>query len=140
MTEYKSQYAYIARNREKYNEYARAAYHRCVSDPLRKAKRDVKRKEWYAKNKEDQLRKQRETKAKRKLWAIEYLGGCCQRCLSVFHPAVFEFHHRNPLEKDKDPSKMLLLKLETLRAELDKCDLLCANCHRLIHHEGGQTV
>ena len=69
-----------------------------------------------------------------KLQAIEYLGGACQECLGVFHPAVFEFHHLNPEEKDRDPSKMFQLSWERIKAELDKCLLLCANCHRLKHH------
>lgn len=95
---------------------------------------------WYAKNKEAILEHQRTKKRERKLWAIEYLGGSCKRCELKFHPAVYEFHHLNPLEKDRDPSKMMSLSLERLTKELDKCELLCANCHRLTHHEGEYSV
>lgn len=94
----------------------------------------LKAKIWREKNKEYVLTKQRENKRKRKLWAIQYLGGVCQSCGQQYHPAVYEFHHTQPELKDRDPSKMLSLSLERLTAELDKCKLLCANCHRLEHH------
>ena len=128
------QYRYIARNPEKYKEYARNHYHRVQADPERAAKRKEVRTRWYAENKESVLQKQKEKKRARKQDAISYLGGACKECNGEFHPAVFEFHHRDPATKDRDPSKLLQLKWERVKEELDKCDLLCANCHRLIHH------
>lgn len=91
---------------------------------------------WRSQNKQHLLEYQRQAKRARKLEAIEYLGGCCSRCKGVFHPAVYEFHHIDPSTKDRDPSKMLNLSKKRLYTELDKCVLLCANCHRLEHHEG----
>ena len=89
----------------------------------------------WADNHKDYIReKQKETKRERKLKAIDYLGGKCNDCVQTFHPAIYEFHHLNPKEKDRDPSKLLLLKWENITKELDKCVLLCANCHRLRHH------
>lgn len=90
---------------------------------------------WASENKDYIISKQRENKRQRKIKAIDYLGGVCKRCGGSYHPAVFEFHHRNPLEKDRDPSKMMQLSWERITTELDKCELLCANCHRLEHHE-----
>ena len=43
---------------------------------------------------------------------------------------LFDFHHRNPEEKDYSISDHSRAKLETIKAEIDKCDVLCANCHR----------
>ena len=94
----------------------------------------AKAKRWRENNKEYVLNKQRNDKRNRKLWAIEYLGGNCSACAGVFHPAVYEFHHIDPTKKDRDPSKMLQLSLLKLTIELDKCILLCANCHRFKHH------
>lgn len=119
---------YYSKNKEKYREYANKYYH------ANKEKCAERAREWRAHNKEHIVKKQREDKRKRKLWAIEYMGGQCKLCRGVFHPAVYEFHHKKPEEKDRDPSKMLQLSLERLKSELDKCDLLCANCHRLTHH------
>ena len=93
-------------------------------------------KKWRNNNVEYRRDQQRENKRQRKLEAIKYLGGVCSRCSCAYHPAVYEFHHKDPLTKDRDPSKMLNLSEARLYAELDKCVLLCANCHRLTHHEG----
>jgi predicted HNH restriction endonuclease len=95
----------------------------------------VRAKEWRSNNLEYIKQKQRENKRVRKNLAIAYLGGMCNKCKNTFHPAVYEFHHVDPATKDRDPSKMLSLKWERVTTELDKCILLCANCHRLTHHE-----
>lgn len=101
-----------------------------------KEQRKAKHKEWTDANKDYLRDKQRQDKRKRKQQAIDYLGGSCMKCKNVYHPAVFEFHHRDPSEKaDRDPSKMLSLSWVKIEAELNKCDLLCANCHRLAHYE-----
>lgn len=119
---------YYIKNKEKYNEWSRQSYYR------NKEKCAERAKQWRLVNKEYIITKQREDKRKRKELAIEYLGGKCSKCLNIFHPAVYEFHHKNPETKDRDPSKMLQLSWKRLEAELDKCLLLCANCHRLLHH------
>lgn len=92
-------------------------------------------KKWRSENKEYVKQKQRETKRQRKIDGIYYLGGKCNTCGCMFHPACFEFHHKDPKIKDSDLSKMLLLSKEKFYMELDKCVLLCANCHRLEHHK-----
>jgi len=71
---------------------------------------------------------------KRKLEAIEYLGGKCSDCLKEHHPAVYEFHHLDPATKESDGAVFLQRTRETMFKELTKCVLLCANCHRLRHH------
>jgi predicted HNH restriction endonuclease len=115
--------------REYHREHARAWYH------ANKERAAVKAKAWRLNNLDYIKTKQREDKRKRKEQAVQYLGGKCQKCNGEFHPAVYEFHHTNPETKDRDPSKMLSLKWERVTAELDKCLLLCANCHRLTHYE-----
>jgi hypothetical protein len=70
---------------------------------------------------------------------IEYKGGKCTKCHLIDDCcAVYDFHHRN--EKDKlfniNEIKNLFGKLEItgkIKDELDKCDLVCSNCHRRIH-------
>jgi hypothetical protein len=70
---------------------------------------------------------------RRKIRAIEYLGGRCMRCGLRGHPILFDFDHRMPSEKRFDWNKLRLHAWKTVLAELDKCDLLCGNCHRLRH-------
>jgi hypothetical protein len=65
--------------------------------------------------------------------AIAYLGGKCVRCGYDKHPAALEFHHRDPNEKDFTIADVANRAWEVIRMELDKCDLLCSNCHRIEH-------
>lgn len=69
----------------------------------------------------------------RKVDAIEYKGGKCQSCGYNKYYGALEFHHRDPSEKEFNWQKMRLVSNDRLTAELEKCDLLCANCHREVH-------
>ena len=71
----------------------------------------------------------------RKLDAVEYKGGKCERCGYDKYPDVLEFHHRDPSQKEASWNKMRLWGHKKLYEELDKCDMLCANCHREVHYE-----
>lgn len=77
----------------------------------------------------------RARRLERKLWAIEYLGSVCIRCNREFHHAAFQFHHRSPEEKRYDPNRVLDMSFARCKAEIEKCDLLCANCHSILHWE-----
>jgi len=72
----------------------------------------------------------------RKIQAIEYLGGKCIDC-DKSHPeypfVIFDFHHLNLYEKDYDWNKLRLKSWDKIKTELDKCILLCSNCHRIRH-------
>lgn len=48
-------------------------------------------------------------------------------------PVVFEFHHKNPKEKEFEIGSALNRKRENVLKELAKCIILCANCHRRVH-------
>ena len=76
----------------------------------------------------------RKKRRDRKLEAIEYLGGKCSECGGTFHIASYDFHHIDPNTKDFKPSDLFARSKELLYKELDKCVLLCANCHRVHHY------
>lgn len=68
-------------------------------------------------------------------WVHYYKGSVgCERC-TEYEPACLEFHHPNPNEKTRrvailvcfNPSKVELLN------EIDKCEIICRNCHRKEH-------
>ena len=89
------------------------------------------------KNREKQVR----SGANRMAWKMEY-GGKCTVCGYNKCMAALEFHHREPGNKDNGPSDIIgkynpktanLENINFVYTELDKCDLLCANCHREIH-------
>lgn len=71
------------------------------------------------------------SKAMAKLAAINYKGGKCLDCGYNKYKEPLQFHHRDPTEKDFEISLRIvsLRSFERLKYELDKCDLLCANCH-----------
>ncbi len=71
---------------------------------------------------------------KSKLRAVAYLGGSCQVCGYSKSIAALTFHHINPLLKNFNLSGTGLSKSwEKLKPELDKCRLLCCNCHFELH-------
>lgn len=65
---------------------------------------------------------------------VDYKGGCCQVCGYNKSISALDFHHLNPEEKDFTIArKKKSINDEKMRAELDKCALLCSNCHREEH-------
>jgi 5-methylcytosine-specific restriction endonuclease McrA len=71
-----------------------------------------------------------------RLKAIEYAGGKCARCGYNKYPEVLEFHHLNPKEKDFSISeKGYSRSWDKVKLEIEKCLLICANCHRETHVE-----
>lgn len=73
---------------------------------------------------------------KMKEWALEYKGNKCSICGYSTNLAALEFHHINPEEKDFTlSSQNLSSNWEVIKKELDKCVLVCSNCHREIHNK-----
>ena len=69
----------------------------------------------------------------RKKLAIEYKGGQCQECGYKKYLGALEFHHLDPSTKEANWNKIRLWEWSKITEELDKCVLLCANCHREAH-------
>jgi hypothetical protein len=73
-----------------------------------------------------------EKKAELKNRMFDYLGGACKRCNNDDR-RVLCFHHLDPLQKKFDVSTKWNLNYKKLKIELDKCILLCRNCHSIVH-------
>lgn len=60
----------------------------------------------------------------------------CYLC-SESDPRVLQFHHVNSEDKESTISKMLSAgrSLEKILKEIEKCEVVCANCHLKIHNE-----
>lgn len=96
-------------------------------------KRYAAQQAYYERNKKTIAAKQKEKARLRRAQLVEEAGGACVDC-GVSYPAhVFDFHHRNPEEKEFSLSASPTSSMARLRKEAAKCDLLCANCHRLRH-------
>ena len=66
--------------------------------------------------------------------AIEYKGGKCEICGYDKCVSALEFHHIDSTKKDFGISEKGYTRSFTkIKEELDKCILVCANCHREIH-------
>lgn len=61
-----------------------------------------------------------------KNWALNYLGG---RCVSCGTTEKLEFDHIDPSTKSFTIVAQISASREKLKAELDKCQLLCFDCH-----------
>lgn len=71
--------------------------------------------------------------------SVDYLGGKCVRCGYDQHIAALEFHHPDPSIKELTVGKLLNTQWERIKEELDKCELLCSNCHRIEHTKYDDT-
>ena len=64
----------------------------------------------------------------------ELTGWKCVDCGFVGHHSQMDFHHLDPEQKDKNVGHLIWQRTwEKLKEEIDKCILLCSNCHRLRH-------
>lgn len=73
-----------------------------------------------------------------KKWAVEYKGGKCERCGYNKCIVALDFHHLDPSQKDFTISNRNVdWDWEVVKQEVDKCILLCANCHRELHYNEG---
>lgn len=112
-------------SRRKYGdplEYKRVYSRKRYTDPVLKRKEQKKKQAYHH---------------KRKVQLIQLKGGKCTRCPIRYNGrngAIFQFHHRDP--SDKLDRIAFWWSWERVLSEAEKCDLVCSNCHFLIH--GGE--
>lgn len=75
---------------------------------------------------------------------LEYKGckcGKCRKVATIETVSNFHFHHIDSSTKEKNISDMLTFSaVVDIKAEADKCVVLCADCHKALHKKKGQTV
>ena len=69
----------------------------------------------------------------RKVEAINYKGGKCVKCGYNKYPGALDFHHLDPSKKDFSISRKKNCSFDIIKPELDKCVLVCRNCHAELH-------
>jgi len=70
---------------------------------------------------------------------LQERGYRCAQCRKKHHQAVFDLHHRDPSQKRYAIGSVIgNISWDELLAEAAKCDLLCANCHRIVHFDADQ--
>jgi DNA-binding CsgD family transcriptional regulator len=92
---------------------------------------------YTVKNKEEKNKQKSKNvinwKKEKKKLLIEYKGGKCIYCGYNKCIAALEFHHKDPKEKDFSIANNSY-SFEKMKNEVDKCELVCSNCHREIHY------
>ena len=79
--------------------------------------------------------KKRELRARYRRWIVDLKKSKkCVEC-GIADYRVLDFHHRN--QEDKDYSIALICKngrgMDSIKKEVSKCIVICANCHRIMH-------
>ena len=88
----------------------------------------------YQERREYLLKAVQRRREKVRLMAVEYKGGRCRVCDYNRCIEALEFHHLDPTQKDFGIShKGYTRSWEKVKEEVDKCIMLCANCHREFH-------
>ncbi|MFD1646909.1 homing endonuclease associated repeat-containing protein [Haloarchaeobius litoreus] len=90
---------------------------------------------WYYKNRQQEIEKKDRRRAELRSWLHEYkLQQCaCVRC-GEGDPACLDFHHTG--EKEMGIAEMVMYgySRESILEEIERCEVLCANCHRKEHY------
>ena len=88
----------------------------------------------YSDRREYIIKAVQKRRKKVRLMAINYKGGKCEQCGYDRCLESLDFHHTDPTKKDFGiSSKGYTRSWNRIRKELDKCIMICANCHREVH-------
>jgi len=93
--------------------------------------------EWTEKAQQENKARQYYYRHKRMKKCIELKGGKCKNCGYNKCTRSLCFHHVNPKEKSFEITSRTIMSnsWDKIKKELDKCDLLCHNCHNEFHAE-----
>ena len=115
----------------------RAEYERKYRAEHPEQVREAHRRHYYANHEETKQKLRRDNKLirnRRRKLIVGTLGGKCVACGYNSCDAALEFHHLDPTDKKISLStRDMQLAWEKIEKELEKCILLCANCHRELH-------
>lgn len=88
---------------------------------------------YYAAHRDLELERVKKRQAATLQWLRELRRRPCDDCGESFPPYVMDFDHRDPSKKlfAITTGSSYLRSREKLIAEIEKCDIVCANCHAL---------
>ena len=120
-------------NKEKKSEYDKKRYQlnkekRAEYYRVNKEKKAEYNKEYNERNKEKIREERREQHKEKRAICLEYLGGKCVKCGTIHN---LQFDHIKREGKKYEISAKLSYKFDNLKEELDKCQLLCYDCHKI---------
>lgn len=120
---------------------ARRAARRAAQQEETKARRKVYRRVYHAERREEinaRARVRRKTGTSPQVWQMRIIRRLreqrgCEICWQTFPAPALDFHHRDPSEKEFALTNKKFRPWDEMLAELNKCAVLCATCHRLVH-------
>ena len=132
----KYQEEYREKNREKLlakqREYGKEHYKK------NKETVDQKHRDYYKKNREKRIahNNKRYAEMKQEFFLTYKKGKSCTSCGYNEHPEILQFHHKNKREKEFTIGNISATNRKDkalIKKEIEKCILLCPNCHFLLH-------
>ncbi len=106
--------------------------------PYKNRKEQLKaQKEHYKKNKSKYTAQQRERRRKKREWLVEYKSTLSCEC-GENHPAVLDFHHDDDNKEIGVADAIHYCSIERVMKEIEKCIVVCSNCHRKLHWKDKQ--
>ena len=122
--ELKEESEFNKNKRDKYQSYCKSCEH-------------IASRNHYLKNKEVYIKRAKTRKQELLKFIREIRGELkCKQC-NEDRPAALDFHHRDSSVKDYEIGYMASMGFskEKILKEMEKCDVLCSNCHRVLHSE-----
>lgn len=95
-------------------------------------------KNYYKQNKNSKFLDAKERRDEIRSWLFEIKKSLeCNRCGYNNHPSALDFHHLNDSDKKSNISTLVADRCSktTILKEIEKCEVLCANCHRIEHYK-----
>jgi hypothetical protein len=97
--------------------------------------------EWYKKNRALQIERNEANKKRKREFVSKYKEERgCSRC-DEKHVSCLQFHHKNPEEKESLIHELVKrnVSIENILKEIEKCEVICANCHFKHHWNESHT-
>ena len=133
--EYAKKYnpTYYGKNKEKHNAYSKQQYQLNHEERIEKAR------EYYEFNKKEINQRKRISRVELNEFIRAYkMQRGCREC-GESHPACLEFHHLDRKLKEGAIAGMVSgsSSKEKILKEIEKCIILCSNCHKKEHYRNG---
>jgi hypothetical protein len=95
---------------------------------------------WYRKHAERLRLVDRENRERARDWLWALKSKPCSSCHGEFHPASMQFDHvRGVKEFEVNVAAVGHYSKARIEKEIEKCDLVCANCHAVLTWERTQN-
>lgn len=87
---------------------------------------------WYQRNKKELSRKTRDARTIKRQYVRDYklLNSICTDCKISYPPHILDFDHLRDKKFQISSKGVKDYSLESIKKEIEKCEIVCSNCHR----------